>query len=59
MFFLRRCINQSVHYLRLYRPLYSNKLEHWDLDRSNQKDLVTAAEMIRLAENGSLFSTVP
>jgi len=24
MFFLRRCINQSVHYLRLYRSLYSN-----------------------------------
>ena len=26
MFFLRRCINQSVHYLRLYRSLYSNRL---------------------------------
>ena len=26
MFFLRRCINQSVHYLRLYRSLYSNTL---------------------------------
>jgi len=25
MFFRRRCINQSVHYLRLYRSLYSNK----------------------------------
>jgi len=25
MFFLRRCINKSVHYLRLYRSLYSNK----------------------------------
>jgi len=25
MFFLRPCINQSVHYLRLYRSLYSNK----------------------------------
>jgi len=24
MFFLRPCINQSVHYLRLYRSLYSN-----------------------------------
>jgi len=27
MFFLRRCINQSVHTLRLYRPLYSNSLQ--------------------------------
>jgi len=26
MFFLRRCINQSVHYLHLYRSLYSNRL---------------------------------
>jgi len=26
MFFLRWCINQSVHYLRLYRSLYSNRL---------------------------------
>ena len=26
MFFLRRCINQSIHYLRLYRSLYSNSL---------------------------------
>ena len=26
MFFLRPCINQSVHYLRLYRSLYSNIL---------------------------------
>jgi len=26
MFFLRPCINQSVHYLRLYRSLYSNTL---------------------------------
>jgi len=25
MYFLRPCINQSVHYLRLYRSLYSNK----------------------------------
>jgi len=24
MFFLRRCINQPIHYLRLYRSLYSN-----------------------------------
>jgi len=24
MFFLRRCINKSVRYLRLYRSLYSN-----------------------------------
>ena len=24
MFFLRRCINQSIRYLRLYRSLYSN-----------------------------------
>jgi len=26
MFRLRLCINQSVHYLRLYRSLYSNRL---------------------------------
>jgi len=26
MFLLRPCINQSVHYLRLYRSLYSNKI---------------------------------
>jgi len=24
MFFLRRCINQPIHYLRLYRSIYSN-----------------------------------
>jgi len=28
MFFLRPCINQSVHYLRLYRSLYSNIGNH-------------------------------
>ena len=26
MIFLRPCINQSIHYLRLYRSLYSNTL---------------------------------
>jgi len=26
MFLLRLCINQSIHYLRLYRSLYSNSL---------------------------------
>jgi len=26
MFFLRRCINQPIHYLRLYRSLYSNTI---------------------------------
>ena len=27
MFFLQRCINQPIHYLRLYRSLYSNSLD--------------------------------
>jgi len=26
MFLLLLCINQSIHYLRLYRSLYSNRL---------------------------------
>jgi len=45
--------------LRCLQLRHADELEPWDLERTNQKDLVTAAEMIRLAEKESLFSTVP
>ena len=45
MFFLRRCINQSVHYLRLYRSLYSNK---WELEecRGREKERREETEVL-------------
>jgi len=45
MFLLRLCINQPIHYLRLYRSLYSNTIKIWKLRDSEQMKVTQCSDV--------------